>query len=292
MAQFPKRIELNDAANADLVKMYKSAYSDIIATLADQTDFGRAHRAAVLGQIQNRLNQLGVDTDAWIRDHIPAQYQAGMENAIGQLTAIGANIKIGMTMTQLNSDALQALMNSTSSAFGEAMSSVSRNAARIFDEATNIQIKQTLAEGLAGGSTRIDVGKQIKQIIAERGVPALTDRGGNSWSLDRYADMLTRTKGAEARNTGLSNKMLENGYDLVQVSSHGASDVCQDWEGEILSLTGETDGYPTVDEATGDGLFHPNCQHALNAIHMDLAESTLAYNVDTGDYEVGAGLPE
>lgn len=32
-------------------------------------------------------------------------------------------------------------------------------------------------------------------------------------------------------------------------------------DGKVLSLTGETPGYPTMDEAKAAGLFHPNCRH-------------------------------
>ena len=93
----------------------------------------------------------------------------------------------------------------------------------------------------------------------------------------RYSEMLIRTKAVEARSTGMMNRIVENDYDLVQVSSHGATDVCGKWEGEILSVTGNTPGYKTVQMATDDGLFHPNCRHAMNVIVSNLAAETKAY---------------
>jgi hypothetical protein len=292
MATFPKRIEQNAEANRRLAASFQQTYLDIISTLSSQTEFGAARRSVVLGQIEAQLNALGVEADAWIRENVPAQYQVGMTHAVEQLQHIGADIKVGATMTQINADAVAAIMSETSSAFGTALTNVNRSAAKVFDAATRAAINQQLAEGITAGSTRLEIGKQVAQIIAEQGVPALVDRGGKRWELGNYADMLTRTKGAESRNTGLSHTMQQNGYDLVQVSAHGATDVCGDWEGEILSLSGDSDEYPSMDDAQAAGLFHPNCEHAVNAIHLELARQTDAYNTESGDYETGAGMDE
>jgi len=40
----------------------------------------------------------------------------------------------------------------------------------------------------------------------------------------------------------------------------------------VLSLTGRTPGYPTVDQARAAGLFHPNCRHSLGAYIPGLTE--------------------
>jgi hypothetical protein len=89
----------------------------------------------------------------------------------------------------------------------------------------------------------------------------------------------------EARNRGLLNRVLENGFDLVQVSSHLTScNQCAPWEGQILSMTGETAGYPTVAEAEAGGLFHPNCRHAINTINPSLANKTKSYSGEKDAY--------
>jgi len=56
----------------------------------------------------------------------------------------------------------------------------------------------------------------------------------------------------------------------VKVSTHlGACELCQPWQGKILSFTGKTEGYPTLEEARAAGLFHPNCRHAYG-LYIDL----------------------
>jgi hypothetical protein len=56
----------------------------------------------------------------------------------------------------------------------------------------------------------------------------------------------------------------------VKVSTHrGACELCQPWQGKILSITGKTKGYPTLEEAKAAGLFHPRCRHAYS-LSIDL----------------------
>ena len=82
--------------------------------------------------------------------------------------------------------------------------------------------------------------------------------------------MVARTTTMEAHLEGTKNRLMELDWDLVRVSSHhGACPLCVPWEGKILSLSGKTEGYPTLDEAKDAGLFHPNCRHAYG-LHIDL----------------------
>jgi hypothetical protein len=74
----------------------------------------------------------------------------------------------------------------------------------------------------------------------------------------------------EAHLTGTGNRLLENGRDLVKVSTHpNACEKCRPWEGKVLTLTGKTPGYPTLQEAKDTGLFHPRCEHAYG-LYIDL----------------------
>jgi hypothetical protein len=145
-------------------------------------------------------------------------------------------------------------------------------------QAVKREITERLALGRISGATKQEIVEEIKRVIRLNGIEALKDRSGKSWTLDRYAEMLLKTKFVESRNRGFANRMAENGYDLVQVSDHGGEcDLCSPWGGRILSLRGETKGFPTLAEAESSGLFHPNCKHGINAIIPELAEKTRAY---------------
>jgi hypothetical protein len=82
--------------------------------------------------------------------------------------------------------------------------------------------------------------------------------------------MVARTTTAEAHLQGTANRLVEQGHDLIKVSTHrGACPLCEPWQGKILSITGKTEGYPTLEEAKAAGLFHPNCRHAYG-LYIDL----------------------
>lgn len=288
MAVFNKQFDDKGAIDS-LVKMYTETANSIVKSLNGMTAGTLAQRKMVLAEITKQLDELGVDTGKWINANIPQQYKIGMQTALNQLKALEfMPLETTALFTVVNKEAVKAMIDDTSRSFADSLSTIGRSVKNIQSDMFQQEIKARLAEGTITGETRKSIQADIKQKIQDQGITALKDKSGREWSLDRYSEMLARTKLAEARNTGLANKMLENSNDLVQVSSNGSScNLCGPYEGQILSLTGQTDGYDTVDAAEGDGLFHPNCQHTMNAIEPDLAKETYGYNTETGEYEQG-----
>lgn len=187
-----------------------------------------------------------------------------------------------------NQKMLKALVNSTTQSFGDSLSTVNRSARNIFTKQLQEEIKQQIASGALQNETGPAIAARVKEQLTNEGLTALRDKGGRTWSMDRYADMLSRTQLAEARNNGLTTQMLENDQDLVMVSINGSDHPeCAVWEGQVLSITGNTPGFDTVDDAESEGLFHPNCEHVIDPIEMSIAELTDGWNSETGEYEAG-----
>lgn len=278
---YPLQVEVNEENIAKLTKTFKTAYASIVKEIETATDWGVSNRKAILKQIEVILDDLGVDVQKFLETELTSYYEVGADEAIKQLDNIGAEIGVKQGFNRVHKEAIAALVDDASRAFGESMTGVARSAQLLLGKISRESLTQKIAEGVIGGKARAEVGKIIKATLREQGLDALVDKGGHSWTLDRYADMLFRTKVVEARNRGLINRMVENGYDLVQVSSHpDTCPICAEWQGKILSARGETPGYPTVAEAEADGLFHPNCRHAINVLIPSLAKMTQAYNPD------------
>lgn len=276
---YPKQVALNEQNLGKLRDTLKQSYKQIVAEIKGATDFGVANRKQILKQIETILKDTGVDVNEWLAKEIPEYYKAGADYGVKQLKNIGAEIKVDKGFNRVHKMTVAALVDDSSRAFAQSLTTVGRSASNIMGKATRELLTQQMAKGLTAGEALRVVKAQLVQRIEEEGIGALIDRAGKTWALDTYAEMLFRTKAVEARNRGLVNRMAENEYDLVQVSSHGGScDVCSDWEGKILSVTGKTKGYQTVAEAEAAGLFHPNCRHAINAIIPRLAELTSAYD--------------
>lgn len=281
MSIYPLQVEVNEENIAKLTKTFKTAYASIVKEISTATDWGVANRKTILRQIEVILSDLGVNVQSFLETELTSYYEVGAADAIAQLDNIGAEVGVSTGFNKIHKQAIAALVDDASAAFGESMTGVARSAQLLLGKISRETLTQKMAEGVIGGKARAEVGKVIKATLQDQGLDALIDKAGHSWTLDRYADMLFRTKVVEARNRGLINRMVENNYDLVQVSSHSDTcPICAVWQGQILSARGDTPGYPTVAEAEADGLFHPNCRHAINVLIPSLAKLTEAYNPD------------
>lgn len=279
---YPAQVEVNEANILKITSTFKRAYKDILNEIDTATDFGVANRQAILSQIESILTNLGTDVQLFLDEELPGYYKIGADAAVKQLRNVGADVNVAEGFNRVHQDAIVALVDDTARAFGESLTGVARSANLLLGKATRELLTQQMAKGFIGGEALATVRKAIKGTLREQGLSALIDKGGHRWSLDRYAEMLLRTKAVETRNRGLANRMAENGYDLVQVSTHFSEhEECRVWEGKILSVSGETKGYPTVTQAEEAGLFHPNCKHAINVLIPSLARLTSAYDPET-----------
>lgn len=298
MPDVPSRQPFRDKDLRRLEQIYKRAGRNIMATFDEQTDFEQYRRAGIMRQIEQILADAGTETGAWLDEVLPATYQRGSGDVIRQLGLINAPIRDGDAFNVIDQRAVQVLVSETQDAFATALTTVGRTAGQLLAQAAKDQITLEIAEGALTGATRRQISDKIMATLRAGGVTGLVDKRGAQWTLDRYAAMLARTKLMEARNTGVANKMLQNGYDLVEItggnSTHSA---CAKWEYKIVSLSGRSEEYPSLADARADGIFHPNCQHHYNIVHSDLAAMTKAYNPNTGLYEKpstgpgAAGIP-
>ena len=273
----------------DLINIYKKSYENVSKEIINATTAGKIQRARVMVRINAELTALGVNVEEWVNKEIPKYYLDGANQAIQDLKSLGVDVTKDGTIVAINREAINALVYEVNAAFGDSIKTMSRSARKLLVDAQKQQINAILAMGKIEGKTAKAIAASIKEAIQDNGLGVLIDKSGRRWSFDAYSEMLVRTKVVESRNQGLANRMLQNGYDLVQVSNHRSDHPeCAQWEGKILSLTGETPkgtklpgGYTvagTVQEATDSGLFHPNCKHAINVINPSLAAKTKAYD--------------
>lgn len=290
---YPTEVIITEKSLAKVTRLFRVAYRDIAKEINSATDFGVANRKAILAQIFEILKELEGKSDEMLAEELPVYYKEGADTIVAQLRNTGAPLKVSTGFNRVHKEAIASLVDESSRAIAESIAGVGRSATRLLGRAVREQITQKIATGQVSGAALRTVRQQIKGLLQEEGLSALIDKGGKKWELDRYAEMVFRTKAVEGHNRGLINRLVENGYELVQVSNHRSRHrACAVWEGKILSTTGETKGYATVAEAESTGLFHPNCRHALNALVPSLAKKTKAYNPNTKTLgPAGASVP-
>lgn len=123
--------------------------------------------------------------------------------------------------------------------------------------------------------------KGFLQTFRKYGIAYFTDRRGARWTLERYVNMATTTVLANTNRQAFFMKSIEWGNDLVKVKHlniHPHCEYCEPFTDKVLSITGNTKGYMSVDEAHDAGLFHPNCD--------DILTSELAPDKEDHDNEI------
>lgn len=130
-------------------------------------------------------------------------------------------------------------------------------------------VEETTGRVLAGTTT---IDKALAETVikwSKKGVEtAFVDRGGNTWSLERYADTVLRSTVNRTYNELRMSRMEEYGVDLVLVSSlPDPRDICSHIQGKVASLKepSENDStYPSIYDygyGTPGGIRGINCRH-------------------------------
>lgn len=119
------------------------------------------------------------------------------------------------------------------------------------------------------------VSKCLKD-MANKGIPAFTDRSGREWSPEAYVGLCVRQTAKNTETTALFGRMKDYGMHFIEISSHlGARPKCSRDQGRIFDLDnssgyiedgdGNTVSYsPWSSSSYGqpDGILGINCKHS------------------------------
>lgn len=284
--------EMIERASSQLASKYVEAERELLLILnrGDITSWKRAFTQQQIAQIRQVLTELNGVTESWATHHIPTLYEHGLSIADNALQPGGLSVAahpgevtpMDLSMNKLHKEAIQIMQENMTFRMGEANNHVGQRLtdmiarARLNSIEEQIAIRDTtlntMQQAIMQGKTREEAGNAFLKDLKQNGITEFVDKSGRKWNMKAYCEMVTRTSGREAVTHATLNRTRELGGDLMQVSSHGgACPLCEPWEGEILSITGETEGYPTIADAEAAGLHHPNCAHVLMPYFADYA---------------------
>ncbi|MGB3944535.1 MAG: phage minor capsid protein [Methanothrix sp.] len=248
--------KLTDSQAESLIRLYERGEARIEAQINQALLRGAdpAYLEAVRGNIKTAREELLAGSRAWCQSSIPLLYREGVAYADGM--AFSSNLLAGFG--SIHQQAAQTLADATYSRMIDVDGVIGR---RVDDIFRAVQLES--AEGAVLGRESVkQSAKVMKEELAKRGVTGFVDKAGRRWSMSTYTEMAVHDATMNSFREGTRLRLLEHGYDLVVISSHlNACEKCTPWEGRTLSLTGATDGYPTLGEARGAGLFHGRCRH-------------------------------
>ncbi len=242
--------------------IYTRAYNDLIREMNDfgKTPFARERATAMLARVDDAVRRLDTQTKSFVQKEVPAVYFIAATDVKKDIRKL--NMRVPEVFSQVHFQATEAAASDAMLKFGHTMTGIKRSAEEVVKFASQKATREIIAAGQLRGAAAKELSKEVQGFIDEQGITALIDRGGKKWQLDTYAEMLTRQVLSNSGREGVGNTAAEFGLDLAIISTHGsAHQECRVWEGKIISLTGKTEGYPTLEEVTDAGLFHVGCKH-------------------------------
>jgi hypothetical protein len=262
-----------DALLAIVTKMDDETRAEVLKAIASQLDITKKNFH--VAKIRRIVAASDTEIKDWIVTAVADSYASGSNVMYADLrkmsadpisgeiaTAVWTADKIrNMRLLSVQKDAVNALISDTYLDFANGMNGLVRGAEHIINDAMKRQTRAQMIAGQITGQSMRDIAKEVRTIFESQGFSVLIDRGGNSWTLKRYSEMLARTHIMKSANEGVIARLLAYGVDIVQISTHpGACPICQPHEGKIFSLSGKSEKYEKLSEQPP---YHPHCRHTL-----------------------------
>lgn len=226
-------------------------------------------KASLLEMIIARLDELGITLEDIFPKAIAESYSTGMVS--GDAMLIEAGLAGGALVSTVPSkrihvEALDALISGGMGDLKGAINTIKENFPDKLEKILG-DVQKELGKTIITGETRRVATARVSEVLAREGLTCfkVEDKNGvvRNLPLDFYASTVVKTKLRSAHNQGSENRYRENGVDLVRVDEHFPTcKVCASKQGIVISLTGDTPGYPTKDEV-GLPPYHPHCRHTI-----------------------------
>lgn len=236
---------------------------------------------ALKTEIQAHLKRFDVAVEEIVPEMIAEEYFGGIDEATKALVdnsvdvaagkAIGAG---GVVASEFRDpvylDSLGEILDDTFIDLRAARKTAEMSALDTIDS-TIESVKADLAKGTLNGDPRKVMQEKVMTSFRDGGLTSFVtepDKNGRRrrLPLDYYAMLVTRTKTREAGVAGAMNRYSEAGQDLVMIYENSDTcAICSRFKGLVISLTGETEGFPVLGE-NGISLppYHPNCRGTIS----------------------------
>lgn len=251
----------------EMVSAIVEAIVTDIGSIGDLWD--NAKKAGLLESIIARLDELGIALTDIFPKAVAESYSTGMIAGDAMLVEAGiASTALVATVPskRIHVEALDALISGGMGDLKGAIDTIKENAPEKLGKILG-DVQKELGTTILTGENRKKATARVSEVFLRDGLSCFTveDKNGNKRNLplDFYASTVVKTKLRSAHNEGSENRYRENGVDLVRVDEHFPTcKECASKQGIVISLTGETPGYPTK-ARVGLPPYHPNCRHTI-----------------------------
>ena len=188
--------------------------------------------------------------------------QIGIDEADKQLKAKNITTVADETITvEKYEQQVQSRLDNVKTDFITMAEEIKSNSSSVFND-LNTTITKEAREKLAN---------DLLKILKENGITFFYDKAGRKWKIENYVKMRTMTELVQGQRVSFFTRAIQFGVDLVRIihmNLHPQCPLCIPFNNKILSITGKTPGYMTIEEASMQGLFHPNCDHVPQKLEL------------------------
>jgi hypothetical protein len=245
-----------DRKAQELSNIFLKCERDIIRYILSGERYTLAEQEAIMARIIYRVDKSQTQADAWAERTTKDVYIQGAKIIAGLLA-------VKWIYSTQDQQAIQALTTSTQTSLHEVFSGFVRSSSNMLSGATQQRIQTLIAEGRLNQQHITDITKTLANDL-RKGAIVLRDKAGRNWTAKNYSDMYARTDIMKGYNQGAINQMLEHDEDLMRITrSSEPCEFCIPWENKIVSISGRSRKYPSIQDAENEGVWHPRCQHRL-----------------------------
>ena len=207
------------------------------------------------------LNQAGLQLTEVFPAEIADAYTAGHNLGADLLAESGLENVTGNLTDQVHVQAVQEVavqgVNDMQAALRTAAATFISDIGSILES-----VQTEIGSGILQGDATRTITQRVQMEFLRHGMTAFITSDNRRLPLDFYAMTVTRTKVRQAHTNGAANRYQENGVDLVRFPTRSHTcHICGAREKLVISLRGETEGYPTAAEIGGLPPWHCNCRH-------------------------------
>ncbi len=222
----------------------------------------------------------------WLTTNISKEYTSTVRAEVRRLKArtLGppSMVKVRDYLRSLTSkQSLRGLLNEVWAAFDSGLRSGQATILRMMGLTQQVlvqeaRVNKAIEQGFQSGGSAIASKVKLRDALLAKSLDGkyieVVDKNGRPirFQLDKYAELVARTKLMEASSQAVMNTAQAVRSDLVQVSAHNTiCEECSEFEGKIYSLSGDDPMFPALEAMPP---FHPRCQHSLSVVIREALE--------------------
>lgn len=249
----------------------KNVQDNTSATEDYMAQINQSMIAALEDEKKKKRHQQVMDAvlSAWLalmfanfEDDLYESAQIGIDVADKQLKSKGITKIIDNNITKDTYEAqIQSRLDNVQDDLLTVAQEIKSNSSSIFNNVNSVIDKKK----------REELQKQLLEYLKANGITHFYDKAGREWQIETYVKMRTMTESVQAQRMSFFTRATQYGVDLVRIKHlniHPQCELCQPFNGKILSISGKTPGYMTIEEAAMYGLFHPNCDHIAEELEL------------------------